>query len=71
MVPCGAMKSELFGIYVAIFYEMLRFTKYRSNSNPSFSAKTYGLNHYTPKTARVSSGFRVFIPEILARFSCM
>ena len=40
-------------------------------SNPSSSAKTCGLNDCTPKTARVSSGFRVFIAKIIARFSWM
>ena len=40
-------------------------------SNPSSSANTCGLNYCTTKTASVSSGFRVFIPKIIARFSCI
>ena len=40
-------------------------------SNPPSPTKTCGLNDCTPKTARVSSGFRVFIAKIIARFSWM
>ena len=40
-------------------------------SNPSSPAKMCGLNDCNLKTARVSSGFPVFIPKIIARFSWM
>ena len=40
-------------------------------SNPSSPTNTCGLNDCNPKTARVSSGFPVFIPKIIARFSWM
>ena len=39
--------------------------------NPPAPTNTCGLNNCNPKTARVSSGFPVFIPKIIARFSCM
>jgi len=43
----------------------------KCKSNPPSPTNTCGLNDCNPKTARVSSGFPVFIPKIIARFSWM
>ena len=43
----------------------------KMQTNPSSLTNTCGLNYCTMKTARVSNGFPVFIPKIIARFSQM
>ena len=50
---------------------ILQKTNFKLASKWFGTANTCGLNDYNPKTARVSSGFPVFIPKIIARFSWM